>query len=236
MRPRVSVIMNTLNEDEDRFHSAVKCILGQEGVDIHLIVNSVEGDKSYDWIEAHSGIIEYYSFRKEDHPGKSPVGSFWQLNQCLNYIDSEWFIFASSNCFLYSDKYINEITAANKKGGYIGYSNFVKIHANNAIIRRCVQGEYDHKRHLKSNFIPDQSIINYKKLKYLLPFKMKWYNMGFWDFWLRVYEHHGDVFGYHNGFTRKYIEDKDQMHIGMMNEKEKAKRANAQKQMLNAHM
>lgn len=224
-----------MDEDEDYFHQAIDSVLSQS-VKLRLIINTLPGDPSIKHIEQYKrdNIIIYLTQRNK-HPGKNPDGSFYQLNRALSLINTEWFVFASSNCVIDKDKYKKEIKAANKKGGYIGYSNLYKVNSGLKNKKPSIHGEYSYKRHLKGNFIPDQSVINYSKLRDLLPFKINWYNMGFWDFWLRVYEKHGDVFGYCNEFTRYYRQDKKQMHIQLMNLQEKSKRKQAKTLMLKTH-
>jgi hypothetical protein len=230
----ITAIMNTLDEKESYFHEAVVSILNQN-IDVSLILNTLPDDHSVKRIERYKQDIRINLTPGEEHPGKNPDGSFYQLNRALPLIDTEWFIFASSNCVIEKDKYQKEIMAANSKGGYVGYSNFYKVDGNLKNKEPVVFGEYSYTKHKQTNFIPDQSVINYSKLKCLLPFRTKWYNMGYWDFWLRVYKKHGNVFGYCNDFTRYYRQDETQMHIRLMNAKEKAKRKMAQSKMLISH-
>ena len=77
----VSVIMNTYNEREDYLRKAIESYLSQEKVKVQLIVSTVEGDKNINILQEYKCNIAL--LEKERHPGKSPVGSYMQINQAL---------------------------------------------------------------------------------------------------------------------------------------------------------
>ncbi len=212
--------MNSAGENPAYFKEAVKSILTQEDINIHLILSTIENDPSIEWIKAHKGDITTFVTPLEGHPGRGPAGSFYQLNKALKAVRYEYFVFMSSNDVMLPNKYHKEIEAAESKGGYMGYSDFVMTDQHLTRGSECRFGAFQKDRHWQTNFIPDQSVINSNKLWKLLPFNEAWFNCGYWDFWMRVYEEFGDVFGYYNGITRLYRQEANQMHVVRRNNKE----------------
>jgi len=209
----VSVVMNSVGEREDWFHEAVSDVLGQYKVDVHLILCTIEGDNCLKWIKKYEGDIETLVIKKKDHPGKGPNGSFYQLNKAVQLIKNDWFIFASSNCRLVGHKYHTEISKCLKEGKKVCYSDMFITDEDLNIKRRTYFGPYSIKKHLSSNFIPDQSMASSELIKKYLPFRTLWFNCGYWDMWLRIYREEGNVFTYNDQPVRWYRRDDDSMSV-----------------------
>lgn len=231
----ISVIMNSINEDETHFHESVDSILSQQIVDVHLILSTVTGDPSIERISRHKGSIDIFITDKEKHPGKSSDGSFLQLNNALHLVRSEWFTFASSNDILFPNKYFSEIKACYDAGSLVCYSDLMIVDHELNFRENTTNIEYSHEKHLESNFIPDQSVMNFKELKHLLPFRTLWLNCGFWDFWLRAYEEKGNIFTYFPEPLRQYRLCNDSMHIVRTSFPEQVKKYNEDRQSLVDH-
>jgi hypothetical protein len=74
-------------------------------------------------------------------------------------------------------------------------------------------------------------------LKEYAPFKLKFKNFAFWDFWLRVYEKEGNVFVYNPVPTWYYNIKDDSMHIERQKNAEKVLENNRDKiKMLWSHV
>lgn len=209
----ISVIMNCIDENPQYFKEAVDSILGQNGVSVHLILSTVEGDPSIKWIEDYTGDIYVCAYPKKDHPGRSPEGSFAQLNYALQFVAHDWLCFCSSNDVILCSKFIDEIECAEANKKLVCYSDLSITDKDLNVTSTTKYGGFTRARHLQTNFIPDQSTINYSKLKKYLPFSVEWYNCGFWDFWMRVYEGEGDVFAYNPKVERDYRQLGNSMHI-----------------------
>ncbi len=210
---QISVVMNSINENEDHFHQAVRSILDQEGVEVQLILSTISDDPSIERISKYSGSIDVAITDKADHPGKSSEGTFLQLNNALHKVRFEWFTFASSNDVLFPDKYISEIMTCYEENALVCYSDLRIVDHELNVREDTTNHEYSHSKHLESNFIPDQSVCNFKELQHLLPFRTTWHNCGYWDFWLRVHEEKGNVFAYCPRPLRQYRLCNDSMHI-----------------------
>ena len=205
--------MNCMDEDHGYFREAVESILNQKGVYVHLILSTIEDDPSIKWIEEYSGDIYVSIFPKKDHPGKSPEGSFTQLNYALQWVKHDWLCFCSSNDVIFPTKLRMEIMECLTENKLVCYSDLCITDSKLKIISETKYGSFSRERHLQTNFIPDQSTINYAKLKKYLPFRTTWYNCGFWDFWLRVYEGEGTVFVYNPHTERYYRQLPNSMHV-----------------------
>jgi hypothetical protein len=83
---KVSVIINTINENPLVLKKAVDSYLKQYGVKVQLIISTIEGDPSL----SLKG-VDFAMLKKEDHVGRSPRGSFQQLNNTLPLIKGDYF-------------------------------------------------------------------------------------------------------------------------------------------------
>jgi len=232
----ISVIMNCIDENPQYFKEAVESILNQKDVSVHLILSTVEGDISIEWIKEYKGDIFVSAFPLKDHPGRSPEGSFAQLNYALQYVKHDWLCFCSSNDTIFDSKFADEIHCAESENKLMCYSNLHITDKDLNVTSTTAYGSFTRARHLQNNFMPDQSTINFKKLKKYLPFSVEWYNCGFWDFWMRVYEGEGDVFAYNPKPERYYRQLSNSMHIERNKNPEKVAMYKQQRAlMLNTH-
>lgn len=203
---KASVIMNTFNEEREVLAAAINSYLCQEGCEIELIISTIEGDENIDFVLANYPATVVW-MKKEDHPGKSPLGSFMQLNNALPYITGEWFCFASSNDVAFPRKIITEIECCIQNGKEVCYSSYtmsgkpVRFH------------DYDFKKHLNGNFVSDCALVSERLVDKYLPFKTEYKNYAYWDLWLRIYEGEGNVFHYNPQPTWNYKQDPESMHI-----------------------
>jgi arginine repressor len=204
--PVVSVIMNTFQENPKYLKEAVDSYLKQEKVNIHLIVSTIEGDFSISFLKReYSNYIRELNEKKypkidicislkKEHPGKGVKGIYYQLNKATKYLEGEWFSYASSNDVAVPNKLQMEIDLCNKSKKSVCYSNFTKT---NAFLKNMKSVKFKNPSYLdllKGNYISDCSLIKTDVLKKFLPFNSKFYNTGYWELWLRIYNTLGNVF------------------------------------------
>jgi len=236
MKPVVSIIMNTINEKPYRLERAIKSCLNQKDVEVDLIISTVEADTC---IELLSGIqgIRIVTIPKSEHPGKMPRGSFLQLNNALPHIHGDWFVFASSNDYIFPDKLIKEINACIASGKEVCYSSYKATDLNDNVIQTILFHEYNYEAHLKGNFVSDLAIISRRLVDKYLPFRTELNNYAYWDLWLRIYEGEGNVFCYQPEPTWAYCMYDDSMHIvRKRNAVEQAKEIQDRNRMLALHI
>jgi len=191
-----SVIINTYNEDPNILRRAVDSYIDQCD---QLIISTVEGDKSLKYIKG----VDWAILPKAKHVGKSPFGSFQQINNALPMVKGEYFCWASGNDYAQPHKILMEIDTLIRTKAHVCYSSFY-VHKMNG---RKLQPfhDYDYQRHLQNNFVSDCSMITRYILDKYLPFHQQWNNMAYWDLWLRVYEGEGNVFAYNPIPTWTYV-------------------------------
>jgi len=218
--PKVSVIMTSYNEVPAYLHTAIESYLTQQGVSMQLILSLVEGDKNIPAIlKNFKDKLELVVVPKSEHPGRSPLGSFFQLNYALNKISGEWFSFASSNDYAYPTKFIQEIYYCMISKKKVCYSAFDYLfHKNKLLQKKTITQtqlfhEYDFEKHKTINFVSDCALLSMELGKKYFPFDLSFINYGFWDLWLRIYEGEGNVFCYNSTPTWLYRQLKTSMHI-----------------------
>lgn len=190
--------MNTYNENEDHLIQAIESYVCQN---VELIISTIEGDKNDSIFKRYP--VKVNRFKKEDHPGKSPLGSFLQLNAALKLITGEWFCFASSNDVALENKINQEVQKCLSTGKKVCYSSFYYTDSELNITEEQRFRDYDYQRHKTINFVSDCALIHRSLFKHL-PFRTEYKNYAYWDFWLRVYEGEGNVFCYNPTPTWKY--------------------------------
>jgi len=200
----VSVIINTVNEKPEILKRAIESYVNQK-VNTQIIISTIEGDPSLK-IEG----VEFAVMSKKDHPGKSPKGSFMQLNNALPLIKGDWFCFASGNDHAEPKKLLLEILTCKLQRKEICYSAFYSIENDIKTVKSF--HKYDFSQHLKGNFVSDCALISRAIVEKYLPFKIELKNYAYWDLWLRVFEGEGDVFAYNPTPTWNYIQNADDMH------------------------
>jgi len=191
---KATVIMNTYNEDIAYLRMAIASYKAQKGVDIQLIISTVEDDRNMAFLKEQA---EVAIMRKQDHRGKSPEGSFQQLNNAISKIKTPWVCFASSNDKALNDKLLKEITFCRKHRKKICYSDF--YYGNNVLktTGRVNLGNYNYAKHKQGNFVSDCALVSTRLFKKYTPFNWREFgNFSYWDLWLRIYRGEGNVFGY----------------------------------------
>src|ERR1035437_6245400 len=113
MKPKVSVIMNTYDEDPLALAKAIKSYVTQEGVKMQLIISAPLDDKNlsllmecvvnYNTPEAN---VELNLVTRHE---KCPTNSYRQLNSAIKMVSGNWFAFASSNDTATQYKFLTEI-------------------------------------------------------------------------------------------------------------------------------
>jgi len=84
----ITVIMNTYNENSIYLKQAIESYKNQG--DVQIIISTMDDDnnlKVYD-----NGYVDVVVFSsKNNHPGRCPKGSFYQLNRALGFIKGDVF-------------------------------------------------------------------------------------------------------------------------------------------------
>jgi len=226
----VTVVMAVYGEREERLFREITNVFHQKEVDVHLVVSTVQGDPCIKWLERYPLNVQVLVNPLNEHPGRSPLGSFYQLSEGVKLIKGEWFCWMGANDITKTDKFISEIRECEKTGKKVCSSD-IKIGDK---IKRIPK--YDYEEHLKRNFIPDRSLVSSDLLRKYLPFS-KLYNCGFWDLWLRIYEGEGDVFCRTEKVGWTYLQHPESMHIKRReNVKDMKLFEQARKEMIALHL
>lgn len=199
----ISVIMNSFNEAEYKFHRAVNSILNQNNVKVQLLLSTVKNDNSIQWSKSYD--IEVII-------NETP-GIYEQINATLPHIKGNYVAYSSSNDVMLSDKFSlekNKLKEANKK---VCYSAFYSTDENLEIIKTLKFKDYDYLTHLRCNYVSDCALVEYSLFRKYTPFVLKYGNHAFYDLWLRIYEGEGDVFCYNDIPTWKYVISQSSQHI-----------------------
>ncbi len=205
----VTVIFNTVNEDSATLIKAIKSYIDQ---DCQLIISTVEGDKCLDYVKATFPSVEIAILPLKDHPGKSPQGSFIQLNNALKLMKGDWFCFASGNDYADPNKLKDEVYYCITNNREVCYSSFYKVFPDGK--RSLVPlRPYDYNLHLKGNFVSDCALMSKRLVDKYLPFRTELNNYAYWDLWLRIYEGEGNTFVHNPSPTWHYVQRDSDMHI-----------------------
>lgn len=217
---KVSVIMNTLNEDINYLNLAIQSYLDQRGVLIELIISTVEGDKNLPHLkmrEQNDQRIKLITMPRSQHPSskgiKSPKGSFLQLNNALPHMTGDFFCFASSNDVALPFKCLLETRMCNDNNKDVCYSAYNYCDVNGKFTGRQLFHDYDYDKHKQGNFVADCAMIRKNIVEGFLPFNVDLNNYAYWDLWFRVYKSIGDVFIYNPKPTWNYRQDSQSMHV-----------------------
>lgn len=169
------------------------------------------------------------------HGGKSPRGSFLQLNNALPHITGDWFTFASGNDYSYPFKLETERRMCIAQRKEVCYSAYDYEYEDGSHKSQFFY-EYDREKHWHGNFVADCSIISRRLVDKYLPFRTELNNYAYWDLWLRIYKGEGNVFAYNPVPTWAYIQDRSSMHVQRWADPVKMREAEADKnRMLNLH-
>lgn len=231
-----TVLINTFAEKFEYLETAIKSYVSQIGVNLQIIIATVDDDPNLPYLKRWKG-IDLNVIPRKDHPGRSPRGSFYQINSSLRLVKGEWFCFASSNDEAYPFKIFSEIQAAITQGKKICYSNYNLINERGEIQSTLKFSEYNREQHQAGNFVNDCSIIHKSLLDKYGPFRSdEFNNYAFWDFWLRVYEGEGNVFALNEKPTWGYRQLETSMHIQRRNNPSLMKQFNDDRiKMLSTH-
>lgn len=232
--------MNTVNEDRNYLNVAIESYLNQNGIEIELIISTVENDVNIDYIKENYPKCVIVEIPLENHPIskgiKSPLGSFLQLNHALKYMTGDWFTFASGNDFAYPYKCALEVESAKKADKLICYSAFNHVNSDGFFTRGASFHSYDREKHQKGNFVSDCAMIHKSIVDKYLPFRTELNNYAYWDLWLRVYEGEGNVFVYNSVPTWGYRQNQNSMHLERARNAEKIRLAEIDRDiMLSLH-
>ena len=104
---KATVIINTYNEKPEYLRATVEAFLNQVGVDLQIIISTVEGDP------AIYGIYNGYPIEIDLCISKRP-GIYYQLNNAMKLATGDWITYMSSNDIPTPDKIISEIRACNE--------------------------------------------------------------------------------------------------------------------------
>ena len=234
----VSVIMNTINEKPELLNRAIDSYISQPNCE--LIISTITGDPCVAALRRRYGSnIKMVKMPRKDHPcgqgGKSPKGSYLQLNNALPLITGNWFTFASGNDYSYPFKLALEKRICLIQKKEICYSAYDHAFPDG---ERKTQPffSYDRARHQRGNFVSDCALISRRLVDKYLPFKVEMNNYAYWDLWLRIYKGEGDVFAYNSKPTWVYIQDHDAMHTQRKADPNKIRQAEIDKNtMLSLH-
>lgn len=238
-KPYVTVVLNTLNENNETLTGQIKGFLNQEGVKVQLIVSTVEDDPSILFVKKEFPRITLAIMPRELHPIsrglRLPLGSFMQLNNALKLMKGDWFTFAAANDKVYPKKLQIETTCCLREKKEVCYSAFDYIEKGK---KNRYQSffEYDFTRHLEGNFVSDCALVSKRLIKKYTPFRTELNNYAFWDLWLRIHEGEGNVFCYNPVETWGYVQSSSSMHILRRNNPLELRRSEAdKKRMLTFH-
>jgi teichuronic acid biosynthesis glycosyltransferase TuaG len=229
---KVSVIMNTINEDQKYLKLAIESYLKQDHHEIELIISTLENDPNIEFMSKYP--VKIVTMKKQvEH---SPKGSFLQLNNALPHITGEWFTFCSGNDVTYHNKISLEVDCCLKNKKEVCYSAFNKIDEAGEYIGHVNFHEYDYNKHLKGNFVADCSLISKRLVDKYLPFNIELNNYAYWDLWLRIFKGEGNVFCYNSIPTWGYRQDRNSMHVKRFADPVKMREAEIDKEnMLKRH-
>ena len=226
---KVSIIINSYNDNQLFLSQAIKSYLNQRKVDLQLIISTVKKDPSIITAEKINKNIDVVINEK--------AGIYSQLNYALNYIDGDWFAYASGNDVALHEKLFDEVSLCkgNKK---VCYSAFYSSNENLKNKRLTKLRKYNYQQHLKGNFVSDLGLLRVDLLHKYMPFIEKYGNHAYWDFWLRIAEGEGPTcFVYNPKPEWIYRISKDSRHIRRKKDKAWQKRnTKARHKMLADHI
>jgi hypothetical protein len=227
-KPCATVIINTVNEVPERLINAINSYKEQQGVDMHILVSTIEGDIAVP-IAIGMGCEVTISETK---------GIYAQLNNAVNFIRGDWWSYASGNDIASRTKMIEEITRCTDYNKKICYSNFYSLNPDSGILQKLEFHEYNIIKHYMGNFVNDCATQHVSLIEKYGPFMWHlWENDSFYDYWLRVYEGEGNIFVWNPNYTWTYCVYGDSKHIlRTKNPEELKKYADIRNRMLKTHL
>jgi glycosyltransferase involved in cell wall biosynthesis len=214
---KVTVIMNTLNEDKKYLKEAIDSYINQQGVELQFILSTVECDYSIGYVKEHYPSIELVITPLKEHPAGGntnlPKGAYIQLNNALNYVKGDFVCYASSNDRALPNKLQSECEIMRRYRKLVCYSNYNFIKEDGKFIKTMKLPSYKHSLHLQGNIVSDCSMFRSSLIKEFLPFDLSVNNLAYWDFWLRLYRKKGDVFIHNLTPTWEYRQHPSSMRL-----------------------
>lgn len=178
---KVTIIMNSYKESKRLFKRAIESI--PDNVNRSIVLSTVEGDPCIDWAKKYNDITIVTT--------KEP-GITRQLNNAIDSVDGDYVCYCSSNDIMYPNKLSLETEILEETGKKVCNSSFM---VNGKKIKQ-LPSQYDYAKHLAGNYISDCSMVEAKTFLKYMPFNEKYYELQYFDLWLRIYEGEGDVFIY----------------------------------------
>jgi len=186
MNHKVSVVINTLNENPKYLYEAIRSCVKQNGADVQVILSTVKGDPCL-----AMGKRFELKVVENDHSG-----IYYQLNNALPFVTGDWFFCFSGNDLAMPNKCAQEIACC-RRGKLICYSDFECIDIKEKVTARHISKPYSYQANLAGQFFYDDAMMHRSILDRFAPFREEFGNCAYWDFWLRVAEALGpQVFAY----------------------------------------
>ena len=229
IKPKATVIINTVNEVPERLIKAISGYKAQIGVKMQVLVSTVENDPSI--LTAKMMGVECIV--------NLQAGIYEQLNNAMHYIKHDWWSYASGNDYPEPNKTIDEINCCINNNALICYSNFIKHRVDEQQVEFPKFPDYNYSQHLVGNFVNDCSIMHISLVEKYAPFRFHlWHNDSFWDFWLRVAEGEGEkAFCHNNERSWTYNIYTTSKHIvRQSNPSELQEYAEVRKRMIESHL
>ena len=225
---KVSVIMNTWNENPQWLKEAAESYLQQKNIIIQLIVSTVKGDPSISLLKNYSH-IEFCINEKPD--------IYSQLNKACELVQYPWVAYAASDDIALPTKLFDEINMCLDNNKKICSSAFHKTDENlNIMSTYKVPENYSMVDNLRGNYVSDCALLSTDILKEYGPFDMEMDNMAHWDFWLRMATIDPDVFIFNKEATWLYRQHPNARHTKRQAQIDKIKkREAARKRMMQKH-
>ena len=227
--------MNSYRNDRAELEQAIRSYIGQERVEMQLILVTVKGDEAVR-VGEEMGVDDLVVMDKP--------GIYQQLNEGLKRIRGDWYCYASGNDVALPFKCYQEIeclvgsreTGVGSPQKEVCYSAFWRTDKNLQDRVKMNFHNYTYKQHLHGNFVNDCAMMSRRLIDKYGPFREEWENGAHWDMWLRIFEGEGDVFVYNNSGTWLYRTSEDSQHVRRANNKEwKARNRMKINMMLETH-
>ena len=203
MNPRVSIVMNSYRDDPSRLRAAIRSYRKQCGVQLQLIVSTVQGDRAIRIAQAKADKVVV----------NAHAGIYSQLNAALSHVTGDWYAYASGNDTALPTKLADEIALCEQQQKVVCYSDFRVVNEVDGTTTSTKFFEYDYARHLRGNFVSDLGLVRRDILDKYSPLREQYANMAYWDFWLRVAEGEGDVFVYNSKPEWVYYVTRSSRHV-----------------------
>ena len=208
----ITVIVNSYNPEQKDLLNSINSILNQIKIKVKIIVVTLQNDITINYINnINNKNIKLVICDIKKHPGKGPKGIYYQLNEGLKQVNTQYFSYFSSNDIMKPTKLYNEIQKIKKDNSIFCFSRYISIFSNKNIPFTYDIKNMNFKNLLKINFINDCATIDLKKLPYKLQFNYeKFENVCYWELWLSLLQKYGNkCMSYNNNIEWAYIRDEN---------------------------